>query len=110
MLIAIGPRRHNYANRLVIRTPGKPVDDAAHWKAKVWAPRQTRSYTLRNLTHTDEHDNAVACQTGYAWFDVFYYTTEDEGEIEFNPKTTGEGTEARSHIVGPYPTHEEVLS
>ena len=51
-------------------------------KAISWKPKNCKSLTIKNLRHTDYSGISVKEETGYAEIDVYYYTTENEGEIK----------------------------
>jgi len=52
-------------------------------RAKHWAPKETKSFTIDKVLNTDYHGNLQDKITGYATIIVSYYSTKKEGETEF---------------------------
>ena len=61
--------------------PGK-VLETAHFKARAWALKKAKSYTIFDIVHTDYHGIKTDRETGYSSFKVSYYTTIKEGETK----------------------------
>lgn len=67
---------------LGVQTNKDKVQEASIKMANEWAPNRSKSFTISRLTHTDYHGLPVPIKhpTGYATIEVYYYTTEKEGE------------------------------
>lgn len=66
--------------RIGIQTNVENIEQCQHFKAKAWAPKKAKSYTIINVLHTDYHGKPSEQPTGYGYFDVSYFTTTKEGK------------------------------
>jgi hypothetical protein len=82
MRIKVNGRQDKYALTLGIQTNARDVLNAAHFKAKAWAPSDAKSYSFLSLTHTDYHGYPAEEETGYATVVVAYFTRNDEGQYK----------------------------
>lgn len=65
---------------LGIQTNADKVVDCATWKARQWAPKKARSWTIC-FRDTDYYKNTQYKATGYASIEVVYFSTLKEGLI-----------------------------
>jgi len=61
--------------KLGIQTNPGLVDACSLWKAKQWAEKNHKSFTIKSLTHTDYRGNPTESETGYATIKVEYFET-----------------------------------
>ena len=66
---------------LGIQTNVDNIEADILFKARAWAPKNCKSFTIKGFKHTDYHGHSVDEPTGYGNFNVYYYTTLKEGEI-----------------------------
>ena len=78
MKIRVNGLRDPYALFLGVQTNSDRVAEEAHRKARVWAPKRARSYSLV-IRHTTYDGSPAEAPTGYAEVEVTYYTTATEG-------------------------------
>jgi len=52
-------------------------------RAKYWAPKETKSFTIDKVLHTDYYGIQQDEITGYATIIVSYYSTKKEGKTLF---------------------------
>ena len=64
---------------LGVQTNKDKVQSEVIKRAKSWAPKKCKSFSIKNFGHTDYHGRASEEITGYASFEAHYYTTEKEG-------------------------------
>ena len=83
--------------RLGVQTNKGQTKKIAHWKARVWAPADARSYTAK-IENTDYHGSPSKEETGFATVTVEYFTTTHESKDKFLSKFKG-----RPHREEPYP-------
>lgn len=72
---------------LGIQTNAGLVQKDVLFKVAAWSPPKAQSYKVLWLKHTDYHGRAADHETGYATFEVAYFSRLDEGE-PIPPKTT----------------------
>ena len=67
---------------LGIQTTPDNVQQETLRKARVWAPRAAKSFTIDNFWHSDYHGRVVleSQSQGYATAVIAYFTTTKEGE------------------------------
>lgn len=72
----------NHDSELVlgVQTNVGSTDREADNKARAWAPKRAKSYTIYGFEHTDYHGRRVSKETGYATIVVHYFTTKTEGQ------------------------------
>lgn len=87
MLLEVNGKYGNYLSLGVQTNPGNTTNQA-HWLAKKWAPEKAKSYTIKNFRHTNYYGVVAQEETGYAEFDVWYYSTKKEGEFVIEDKET----------------------
>lgn len=72
---------------LGIQTNITLVESTADWKARMWAPRNAKSFTITELRHTDYHGHTKQKETGFATITVEYFTSSKEGKCKLDDKS-----------------------
>lgn len=80
---------------LGVQTNIGSVEEVMHRKAVSWAPKRAKSYKIIAFKHTDYYGAPASKETGYASFEVQYFTTAKEGSypvasLRENPSASAE--------------------
>lgn len=91
--------------RLGVQTNTNLIFQDALKRARAWAPKKAKSFTISKFQHTDYHGYPSEIKTGYASFIVEYFSTRKEGKHRVYNHYTGYHYISANRSLENHPSH-----